>query len=199
MPSSAKIDRCVFRNNAAFAAGGALFVRGRAGELLLTNVTNSVFYGNIAYGGGAVCVYDHINPAFVNCTFSGNFAADLLGNPNALGGAIAAPGLLQDGVGLFNSIVWGNSPSNSQLHGFWQATSSLLPEEVDDIVLVSGNFSDDPLFVDQNGGDLRLTAGSPAIGMGNNGFLFAAGDLDFEGDDRLIGAGIDVGADEFKP
>ena len=60
-----------------------------------------------------------------------------------------------------------------------------------------GNQSADPLFVNFSGGDFHLQAGSPAINAGqNNGNL---GPQDFEGDNRVLGAGPDIGADEAVP
>ena len=49
------------------------------------------------------------------------------------------------------------------------------------------------LFVDPSGGDLHLLAGSQAIDAGTSQF---APTVDFEGDARPQGAGIDIGADE---
>lgn len=54
----------------------------------------------------------------------------------------------------------------------------------------------DPLFVDPQNGDYRLSAGSPCIDTG----IQAYGNViveDAEGNPRLMGLGVDMGADEF--
>jgi hypothetical protein len=50
-----------------------------------------------------------------------------------------------------------------------------------------------PLFVNPAGGDFHLSAGSPAINAG----IGAGQTGDFDGDLRPIGAGFDIGFDEF--
>jgi Putative metal-binding motif len=67
----------------------------------------------------------------------------------------------------------------------------------------SGHISNDPLFVDPDGGDFHLQDTSPCMDTGINpvpayiplGFL----DFDFDGDARPYGAGWDIGADEWRP
>jgi hypothetical protein len=59
-----------------------------------------------------------------------------------------------------------------------------------------GNISSDPLFVDTNGwSDLRLQPDSPCINAGNN--ADAVGSTDLNGNPRISGGIIDMGAFEF--
>jgi hypothetical protein len=53
-----------------------------------------------------------------------------------------------------------------------------------------------PLFVSLSPVNLHLKTTSPAIDKGQN--LPEAGSLDFDGQPRLRGAGIDIGADEVR-
>src|SRR5215470_15935954 len=55
-----------------------------------------------------------------------------------------------------------------------------------------GNFTNKPLF---GFGSLRLQAGSPCINAGNNAYVTSSTDLD--GNPRISGGTVDVGAYEF--
>jgi hypothetical protein len=54
----------------------------------------------------------------------------------------------------------------------------------------------DPRLADPAAGDVHLLAASPAVDASNPTLLPAPGETDFEGGPRLVGAAVDVGADE---
>jgi len=63
---------------------------------------------------------------------------------------------------------------------------------------VDGNISTDPFFVAPFSGNYHLQSTSPAIDVGSN----SASSLpkkDFDGDPRILGKIIDIGADEYSP
>lgn len=60
----------------------------------------------------------------------------------------------------------------------------------------TGNFTNAPLFVDLQGGDLRLQMGSPCINVGNNSYV--VGTTDLAGWPRIVGGTVDVGAYEWQ-
>ncbi|MBR2585982.1 MAG: hypothetical protein IKE64_11210 [Thermoguttaceae bacterium] len=62
---------------------------------------------------------------------------------------------------------------------------------------LSYNGLDSSYFIDAAGGDYRLAVGSPAIGAGDNQFVTTETDLD--GNPRIGGTNVDVGAYEFEP
>jgi hypothetical protein len=129
-------------------------------------------------GGGAS------NCTLNNCTLTGNSAAGdggcSLGGCREIfgGGAYAAT--------LNNCISFGN-------------TREGVCEDCYSPGLLAGNnwYIGDPLFVDTNGwANLRLQSDSPCINAGNNTYVSNATDLD--GNPRIAGGTVDIGAYEFQ-
>ena len=133
----------------------------------------------------------------VNNTIAGNSAA---GN----GGGLFLSHWQQCQRKSFNNIIRGNTaPTGGDI--FVASTGSVInaynnnfdPANVSGSLTNSGNNIDqDPTFADPVNGDYHLLAGSPCIDTGNN----AAPSLpsnDFEGNNRIVGIAVDIGADEY--
>jgi hypothetical protein len=59
-----------------------------------------------------------------------------------------------------------------------------------------GNITNAPLFIDQANEDFDLQATSPCINAGNNALV--SGASDFDGNPRIVGGTVDIGAYEFQ-
>ncbi len=152
----ATIINCAFIDNFSGSNGRGGGVRGDA------TIVNSLFIANLAslFGGAVYGDGDIVNSTFI-------------GNETSLnsGGGVSGDGEIR------NSILWGNMPdqidgdadvSYSNVQGGWPG---------------QGNIDADPLLVDPENGDYRLSPGSPCIDAGVNAALPSDEfDLDEDGD-----------------
>ncbi len=157
------------------------------------NLTNCILRENTAeYGGGAhSCV-------LTNCTLDGNTAKY---GGGAYGSfltncTVSANSASHGGGGvlfcfLYNGIVWGNlAPIDANY-----AASSFRYSCTDPLPNGEGNICEDPMFVDGEAGDVRLSVKSPCIDAGNN--VFVISDVDLAGNPRILYGVVDMGAFEF--
>lgn len=184
------INHCSLAGNEAHLGGGIA-----QGVGLITQCT---FSGNEAYQGGGVWVG---STEITNCTFSANTARDA-------GGGMYVPCCASTPV-VSNTVFWANLGAGGVADEFFY------PEITDgamtycDIlgVVDAGNFYLDPLFIDADGADdvigtedddLRLTASSPCIDAGDQGFMPSAdATTDLDGHARVLCGRVDMGAYEF--
>ena len=183
------ISNCVLTHNSALARGGgawggtlnhcrlsdntAMYGGGAYGSLL----TGCVLTGNSASGSGGGAAYALLN----NCTVMGNWA--LLSS----GGVWNS--WLNNSIAYFNSDPRGAVANYLGLMANFSCTT---PQPSGG----AGNFTNAPLFVDAAAGDFRLQTNSPCINAGANAYATTATDLD--GNPRVAGGTVDVGAYEFE-
>jgi hypothetical protein len=194
--TDASFTACTFRNNLASAGGGALVSFGGSATLF-----SCLFSGNWADGGfsgGGAVLIDGGMVTLTNCTLVGNGTGKTTG------------GILNDGniLILTNSILWNNMDED----GIDQE-AQIWPDGTIDVNYScilggwpgAGNISNDPLFVspgywDAAGqwvdGDYHLLTDSPCIDAGDPAYIHALGETDLDGQPRVIGGRIDMGAFE---
>ncbi len=210
---SPKIDNCEITENTARYGGGissfssyltilnCTISRNRAEQGGGINcsgpwsqaIVNCTITENIAYSGGGIFC-SHGLPVIVNSTISANIAYG--------GGGICCGSL--SFLMVINSIFWADSATLgpeiyiAYLSGLIVRYSDVQGGEADVFVENYGflfwrdwNIDSDPLFV--GGGDYHLTSGSPCIDAGKDARVY----MDIDGDVRPMGAGFDMGSDEY--
>ncbi|MCL1921272.1 MAG: InlB B-repeat-containing protein [Kiritimatiellaeota bacterium] len=164
---SGTLVNCTLEGNEAGSNGGGAH---------LATLNNCLLTGNKAiggYGGGAY------QGTLVNCTVAGN-------QSNGNGGGVMSSTVR-------NSIVWGNL-RGAATDNYYAALGSFTNSCTSPLAAGDGNIGEDPLFADAAGGDFRLREGSPCVSAGNNDFAVGAFDLD--GNPRIMGATVNMGAYE---
>jgi len=214
--ASTTITNCLISNNSAegeYAYGGGIFYFGGGNH----TISNCVISGNKAtWGGGIDCGYSS-SPIITNCTITGNIAEDS-------GGGIQ-PGRDASPI-LANCILWGNTASRGKQIAVghpdrpWDSSLTISYSNVQggqDEVYISpdselnwddGNIESDPCFVeagywDANGawveGNYHLLEDSPCIDTGDPNYIPEPNETDLDGNPRVIGYAVDMGAYEYWP
>ena len=192
------IERCIVRSNAVVVGwGNTPTISGGILASYGSTLRNCLICGNsgpanasvalAASSSGGVTLRTNSGSAtgrMENCTVFGN---SLVGNPNAAG-------VHMSDWTVVNSIVYGNKAT---LTG-GSVTYSLMPDAVEGV----GNITGDPLFVDAENGDFKLTYASGCVDSGTE---LESVTVDLEGaarpqDGKLSGAArTDRGCYEMPP
>jgi len=198
---SPTVRNCFFIENEAPDGGGMY------NEDCTAMVTNCVFSGNYSshYGGG-IHSYDSYSTV-VNCTFSKNYAASFGGGMYRSSSNSTAT----------NCIFWGNTRGEglhdrlAQINGTPRGVEYCCIESWD--LGGTGNIDADPCFVqpgywdandtpdDANDdfwveGDYHLLPTSPCIDTGDPNYIPEPNETDLDGNPRVRGDAIDMGAYE---
>lgn len=197
--SGSGLSSCTATNCVIFGNSGAQYGGGVAGS----TVFNSTVTGNNGFRGGGAN-----SSTLINCLVANNLGwygggaytatlngCTVVGNAAFYGGGVR-------GGNVNNSIVYYNTyrSDGSVQNWVWgwpfpslyfnnSCTTPMPP-------LWWGNFTEAPNFVNQAGGNYRLQPNSPCINTGNSGYV-AAGETDLDGNRRIMGSAVDVGAYEF--
>lgn len=142
-------------------------------------ITNNIIAGNAADKGGGVFCRWKSSPTITNNTITGNAAS--------AGGGIL--GYAQSFPTLTNNILWNDSPDEISL--WYNSSITVTYSDVQGGWQGEGNINAEPLFVDPDGGDYHLQAGSPCINAGTSD---GAPLNDIEGTPR----NPDIGAYEYQ-
>lgn len=202
----AVIQANIIANNAASFQGGGVFCWKYTRAVIVDNIivdNSSITVPGFAQGGG-ICVMMFADVVIANCTIVGNKAARGGGGISCVDGSKSV---------IANTVLWDNSaPVGTEI---WIEYSSTTPGSLVDIqysvveggqasievetgstlIWGSGMIESDPLFAELSERDFHLTFQSPCKNSGLNHPLLS--DKDFEGDPRIAGGRVDIGADEY--
>ena len=193
--STAIVTNCVIIGNSAYSSGGGAY----SGTLINCSLVGNSASPTAGGGGGGAN-----NSTLINCLLARNFSGYSSGgaglstliNCTVVSNVAAAyAGAGWDNT-FKNSIVYYNNSyynraDDSGGYGNW--TNCCIPFTVTSGV---NNLTNPPLFANLAAGDYHLNATSPCINAGNNSFITNATDLD--GNPRIVGGIVDLGAYEFQ-
>ncbi len=170
------LNACTLSNNSAGNYGGAAY----GGSLI-----NCLLTGNEAWAGGGAAYVGLV----MNCTLTDNSAVN--------GGGVFGVNEAINCVLYYNTATSYPNYNMATSYPYFAATPNLTnccttPTPSSGI----GNITNDPVFVNLTNGDFHLQSTSPCINSGNNAYVASSTDLD--GNPRIVGGTVDIGAYEFQ-
>jgi hypothetical protein len=179
----ANLNRCLLIGNTTTQAGGGAASCTLDSCVLTNNSANA--------GGGTYASYIR------NCVLLGNFASWAGGgdfsstlNNCTLAGNSSPGGSGANNSALYNCIVYHNDTNNCVNCYMEFSCTDPLPSGG------YGNITNSPLFVNEPGANFHLQSSSPCINSGRNSDALTT--VDFDGNPRIKGGTVDIGAYEFQ-
>jgi hypothetical protein len=204
------LNNCVVSNNSAGNFGGGVCFGTVNGSLISSNraydgggaysnvLNNCVLKNNFASGngGGGAC-----QSMLNNCALIANVAGGKIGGgalSSALNNCLLVLNIAGQGGGISgcsatNSIIYYNVAATGGSNFYGSILNYCCTTPWTNGI---GNITNEPTFVNLVGGDFHLQSNSPCINAGNNSYVTNTTDLD--GNPRIAGGTVDIGAYEFQ-
>ncbi len=162
-------------------------------------ITNNTITGNTTYGirntiSSSPTISNNIHTASTTAGIRNYFfSSPTITNNPITGNTTYGIRNYSSSPTVTNSILWDNGQEiyNSN------STPVVTYSDIEGGYTGTGNIDTDPQFVNPGAGDYHLQSGSPAIDAGDNTAVPGWLTTDFEGDPRIWGAAVDMGADEY--
>jgi predicted outer membrane repeat protein len=201
---SLTISNNTISGNSVIKNGGAIYCREYS-----PTIKNNTILGNNADKGGGITLSTSSHPDIANNVILLNEAVNFAGGiqiassspyitnntitgnsaPNYAGGVYSYSGSLPT---IVNCIIWGNLGNGIDLYG-WDASFSCIGTIVSGTP-GPGTISIDPSFA---GDGFHISSVSECIDAGNSTAVPSWLDKDYDGQNRICGLAVDMGADEY--
>jgi parallel beta-helix repeat protein/predicted outer membrane repeat protein len=159
-----------------------------------TSVNNAITGNNASSCGGGIYCQDS-SPTIANNTITGNIASDS-------GGGIycnfASPAIVNTIIAFNSSGIYGEVTRTSSFrHNCVYGNTAFDYNGLEDPTGTNGNISADPMLAGfaYGNGKMHIQPDSPCADAGDDAVVQPGG-LDIDGQPRVIGAHVDIGADE---
>lgn len=170
---------------------GFTITNGQVAGIYCDSTSPTIQYCKIAYnlGDGIVCT-GSVSPTIINNWIYKNTGDGIGLNTNQAAVIQSNTIAFNQGWGIYgqgtqptvnNCIIYGNTSGEC------------------DGPTPTNSYTNDPDFEEAAQNDYHLSVASPCINTGDPSYGLAAGETDIDGQLRIVGGRIDIGADEFKP
>jgi hypothetical protein len=195
--SKVTIDRCTFKNETAGGSYGGLFVVNSSlinSDNIAMQVSNSLFVNNTSTGNTGLVVFENFS---VNKSVS--FVNNTISNNNFGTSSLCFYLGSNDYVEFKNNIINIGNTTLENVSNRTRFNNNLTNRASFNANVNNSNniFNATPGFINPAGSNFRLLATSPALNMGNNSYVPSAITKDLDGNDRIIGTNVDIGAYEI--
>lgn len=191
--SAAIITNNILISNSASSGGG---IYCNSSNALIAN--NTLVANSVSFNGGAIYCASS-SAMIVNNTIVGNVAPDDPFNSAAPGGSgiycSSSAATLANNIVAFNASGILNTGGTPTLRA--NNVYGNLFYNYSGVTAGSGSISQDPKLLAGAFGEVHLGVGSPCVDKGNDAYV-QAGWVDMDGEPRVQGAHVDIGADEFN-
>ncbi len=162
-------------------------------------IENNIIAKNSAYLGGGIYAISE-STLLKNNTIVKNNAED--GGGLYLDSSInltATGNIIASNTGAAQIYKTEQSTLDASYNNVWSEDNYSYSPDMNDLTGINGNISEDPKLASADTNDFSLTVYSPCINAGDPNFITEPNQKDINGDDRIIGQHIDIGADETWP